>query len=191
MEIIKDGEVKKLIVSGEATEQVCAEQWENIVRKNYETNGGYDYLNYVDIMSEYGFLIAEYISVKTKLLKLITLNLEIGIVFMGGNETFVQDEQIIAELKDEGYRIDTSSADKYAETISIGLRRVDNLLNRMKMKSDELDEMVSDQDQEVSFDSIMAFLYSQFPHVPEDVTLSRYNELVKIVKQRNKQKVNG
>lgn len=145
-------------------------------------------------MSGYGQLMAEYNITKASILKLIVINLEVGIVFIEGNKVFVRDDELIEELKSNGYKIDITDALKYAESLNNALRRCDNLISRLKMKSNEINKMMSDRDggsEQPTFDSIMAFLYSQFPHVPEDITLSRYNELVKILKERNKQRINA
>lgn len=188
MEIAETKEYLKLLVSGEADLKQCEEQWNGIVKKNAETNGGYDYINYLDLMHNYAAFLAEHNVVKALLLKLISINLEAGIVFINGNENFVQDEKIVEELRELGYRIDVTDSDTFAASINTGLRRAENLLLRMKFTTDELKEMIDENGDgdKVSFDSIMAFLYSQFPHVPEDITLSRYNEMVKILKQKNK-----
>jgi len=183
-------EVIKLIVTGKASIDDCSKQWDAIIQKNYETNGGYEYMNYVDLMKEYGYLMYEYNFVKCCLLKLITLNQEVGIVFMPGEQNFVQDDEIIAELLDHGYKINTTGANAFCQSINSALIRVDGLANRMKLKAAEIIEMMDGSEKEpASFDSIMAFLSSQFPHVPEDITLSRYNEMIKVLKKKNKPQV--
>lgn len=152
-------------------------------------NGGMDYLNYKDLQQALGFLVAEYNIVKACLLKLITLNLEVGIVLLGSDDCFVQDTDIIAELLDYGYKIDTTNSQRYAETINNSLRRVENLQVRMKLNREELEVIMgSNEGDPVTYDSIMAFLYSQFPHVPEDITLSRYNEMMKVLKNKHSTK---
>ncbi len=181
---------KRLIVSGEASDIDCAKQWDLIVQKNNQANGGYDYLNYIDLMQGYGRFMADYNFVRASLLELIRLNLEVGIVFMEGNEIFVQDEDIISDLKKRGYKIDTTDANTFCESINNAMHRVEHLITRMKMKANEINAMVSEKNggsqETVTFDSIMAFLYSQFPNVPEDITLSRYNEMIKVLKLKHK-----
>ncbi|HTJ53726.1 MAG TPA: hypothetical protein VL443_29930 [Cyclobacteriaceae bacterium] len=189
MEIIETEDVKKIAI-GEADEKTCAEEWEKLVRKNYETNGGFDYFNYVDLSKSYANILAESNIVKASILKLIALNLEVGICFVEPDEIFIVDNDLIDDLRNRGYKIDTTNKIKYRQSIEAALKKAENFVTRLKMKANEINEMMKDKGEakRASFEEIMANLsfILGFP-VPDDITLCRFNEYKKIIDQKNKQ----
>jgi len=195
LEIVNTLDFKRLIVSGEADELACAKQWDLIIQKNYQTNGGHDYLNFVDSMKSYGHFLSEYNLIKATLLKLISLNLEVGIV-IGMNEVFIQDDELIADLRNRGYRIDTTDKNTFCDSLNKAMQRSEHLVTRMKMKANEINEMMKDNggSQAVSFEEIIANLSFMLGfELPDTLTLARYNEYKKILKERNSKReaVNG
>ena len=146
-------------------------EWEKIVSKNYETNGEFDYVNYIDLQEGFAHLLNEYNVVKAQLLKL----------------SFVVDENIIEELRGKGYRIDTSSKSKYIESLNSALHRSDNIISRIKIKKSEINSLIEDErtDDKPTFDSIVALvsMYLGFP-IPDDIGLARFNEYKKLIKKK-------
>ncbi|MFN9913414.1 MAG: hypothetical protein ACK53L_12560, partial [Pirellulaceae bacterium] len=107
---------------------------------------------------------------------------------------FVVDDNYIEELRNKGYRIDTTDSLKYAESISNALRRSENLITRMKMKSNEISDMIGRDggSKGATFEEIMAGLSLALKFaVPEDIKLSRFNEYKKIISERNQKLDNG
>lgn len=175
MEIITSHDFTKLIVSGKADKEVLTAQWEKIIAKNYEVNGGFDYLNYIDIAKSFAFLLAEQNLVKAQLFTLL----------------FEVDDKVIEELKLRGYKISLENRTEFNKSIMAALKRTNNLNSRMKMKANELHEMISDEDgkEQATFEQVMAALSFQVGFaLPEDITLSRYNEYRKIINERNSRK---
>jgi hypothetical protein len=80
-------DLKGLLIKGKASEKELFEKWEELVRENYKLNGGFDYLNYCDVIEGYNYLIAEYNVVKCTLIQLM----------------FFVDDNYISELKEKGY----------------------------------------------------------------------------------------
>lgn len=145
-------------------------------------------------MQSYGHYLADYNLVKASLLKLVALNLEVGIV-IGHNEMFIQDDDLISDLRAKGYKINTTDKNTYCESISNAMHRAEHLVTRMKMKANEINEMMKDSggSQVVSFEEIIANLSFMLGfELPDNLTLARYNEYKKILKERNKrQEING
>ena len=171
-------DLKKLIVKGKASESELNEAWEFLIRKNYQVNGGFDYINYVDLVQGYNQIMAEYNVIRCTLIQLM----------------FCVDDNYISELKDKGYRIDTTNSITYIESINAALRRSENLITRLKMKSNEIQDMMGKQGGEraSSFEEIMAGLSLALKFaVPEDLKLSRFNEYKKIINERNSKVEHG
>lgn len=165
-------DLKKLLIKGKASEKELSEQWEKIIRRNYEVNGGFDYINYCDLIEGYARILAEYNVVRSLLIQLM----------------FVVDDNYIAELEEKGYKIDTSNTIAYAESINRAFTRSENLITRLTMKSNEISEMIAEQggSKAASFEEIMAGLSLSLKFaVSEDITLARFNEYKKIINERN------
>jgi len=94
LEIAASNDYKRLVISGKATDQERLQAWERIIQKNYEVNGGFDYLNYKDTLQAYGRLVAEYNLIRCYLIKLV----------------FLVDNDYIAFLGERGYKIKTANS---------------------------------------------------------------------------------
>ncbi len=178
LEIAASLDFKRLVINGKARESELVEAWEFIIRKNYEVNGGFDYINYCDLIDGYNSLLSDYNYVRATLIQLM----------------FVVDDNYIEELRNKGYRIDTTDSLKYAESISNALRRSENLITRMKMKSNEISDMIGRDggSKGATFEEIMAGLSLALKFaVPEDIKLSRFNEYKKMISERNQKLDNG
>jgi len=176
LEITESGDYQKLVIEGSVTGAECAAQWEKIIQKNYETNGGFDYINYKDTLQSYGRLVAEYNLIRCYLVKLI----------------FMVDDDYIAFLGERGYRIDKSSNQAYIDTINACLIRSENLITRMTMKANELKSYIPESKGSVtSFDGIIASLSLCLGYeVSDNISLLRFNEYKKLINEKNS-KANG
>lgn len=165
-------DLKKLISSGKASEKQLSKAWEAIIRKNYEVNGGFDYINYCDLVEGYAQLLAEYNYVRCTLIQLM----------------FMVDDSYIDELSKRGYNIDTSNSIAYAKSINSALTRSENIVTRLTMKANEINGLIEEHggSKPASFEEIMAGLSMSLKFsVPEEITLARFNEYKKIISERN------
>lgn len=161
----------KVVSAGQADFKQCQDEWEKIVARNYEENGGFDYLNYIDLTKGLASLMAEYNLTKAQLLKLC----------------FAVDDELIEDLKNRGYKIDTSGNRAFAESLANALNRCENLVSRMKMKYSELNMMIDENggSKPISFDETIAMMSFQIGfEIKDDITLSRFNGYRKILKER-------
>lgn len=197
LEVVKSLDYKRLLIYGEATLQQCQQQWDIIVQHCSESSGGLDYVNFIDTSQAYGILLSEYNIVKASLTKL----------------WFQVDDLIIEKLGEKGYNIITTKDNpkydpelykkfeaapsenlsiNYRESILSALQRSENLVTKIKMKANELHQFISGKEggrKEMLFDEIMAQLLVRGIKVDDNITLSRYLELLKLLNK--KQEVDG
>lgn len=177
MQIADTGNVL-LVAIGKARPEKCAEAWEEIVRRNAEENGSYEYQNYMDNLREYYRLIAEHTLVKASLLKL----------------TYKVDPQLARYLTSRGYVIrlgkqKASDSEAYANSIRSAISKSDNLVTKIKMKQKEMTSTTNLKGQVKSFESVMGNLIALLGfEVSANITLARYNEYKKFIKQKYKPK---
>lgn len=177
MEIADSGNIS-LVAKTKARPEKCAEAWEEIVRRNAEENGSYEYQNYLDNLKEYYRLIAEHTLVKASLLKL----------------TYKVDPQLAKYLTSRGYVIrlgkqKAADSEAYANSIQAALRKSDNLVTKIRMKQKEMTNTTNLKGQSKTFESIMGNLIAMLGfEVSADITLARYNEYKKFIKQKYKPK---
>lgn len=186
LEIIESREVIKILISGRLNIDKCAGLWEEIVRKNNEANGSFEFDIYFNHVQVYGLIWGEYIFLKTSILKLLMSGRQ-----EDGNIIIPIDKELISVLAKKGYRISLDDSNKYAETLYACLRRVENLVTKMNSKGSEIAQMAKDDSKKgnkASFDAIMANLIYHWPgaKIDDDLTLSRYNEYMKLIKQKYK-----
>lgn len=191
LEVASSSDYKKLVINGIASQEQCISQWEKIIVKCNELHGGLDYVGYIDLMQGYAILLAEYNIVKSWLTKL----------------WFKLDNEIVEKLIERGYNIITNKnnpaynpdisvpkgsnvmSENYAFSLVQALKRSENLVTKLKMKSNEIALMIKDENpkQEISFDDIMASLLLRGIYAEENITLSRYMHLLKKINTQNKE----
>lgn len=165
-----------MVIEGNASDQECLAQWEKIIQKNYEVNGGFDYINYKDTLQSYGRLVAEYNLIRCYLIKLI----------------YMVDNDYIAFLSERGYKINTGNNQAYIDSINACLIRSENLTTRITMKANELKALMPKEDGKItSFDGIIAGLSLCLGYeVSDNISLLRFNEYKKLIAEKNS-KANG
>lgn len=178
-------DLKKLIVAGTASDEDCQKQWDKIIQRCAEANGGLDYVGFIDLSQRQGILLKEYNIVKAWLIKL----------------WFQIDDEIIGYLIERGYNIITTKDNpRYDKNISISenykkglisaLQRSENLVTKIKMTANEIQLMMNGKEggrKEMVFDEIMAHLLVRGIKVEDSITLSRYIELLKILNKSNQE----
>ena len=114
---------------------------------------------------------------------------------------FKVDDKIIEQLTERGYNIITTKDNpKYDNTITISenykrslinaLQRSENLVTKLKMTANELRLMLNGKDggrKEMMFDEIMAHLQLRGLKIEDDLKLSRYIELLKVMNKSSKE----
>lgn len=169
IELVETGEFRKLLIAGVATDEECEVAWEHIINQNDRVAGGYKYLNYLNLIKDYGTLLSQYIAIKATLTTL----------------QFRVDEDDIVWLQRLGYIIKTDgSTDVYTESIRRADQRARNLLTRMGLKLNEL-EVGREKSDAVpsSFDYVMANISESLGReISDDITLARYNEYCKLAR---------
>lgn len=170
MDIATTGELRRLIIKGTATNETLIECFENIVKRNSDVSGNFQYLTYFQLLKSYAQYIAEYTVVKALLIKL----------------TFVIHFESITEVRKRGYKISTENSKAYAESLIAGLHRVSNLITRATMKRKEIEKaQVNEETTPQTFESILANLcYNLGFTVPDSITLAGYNEYKRIIKAK-------
>lgn len=177
MQIADSGNVL-LVAKTKARPEKCAEAWEEIVQRNAEENGSYEYQNYLDNLREYYRLITEHTLVKASLLKL----------------TYKVDPALAKYLTSRGYVIrlgkqKASDSEAYANSIHAALKKSDNLVTKIRMKQKEMTNTTNLKGQVKTFESLMGNLIALLGfEVSADITLARYNEYKKFIKQKYKPK---
>lgn len=157
----------------------CSEAWEEIVRRNAEENGSYDYQNYLNNLKEYYRLISEHTLVKAALLKL----------------SYKVDPILAKYLTSRGYVIRLGKqravdSEAYANSIFAAVKKSDNLVTKIRMKRKEMTNTTNLKGNSKTFEAMMASLISLLGfEVNSNITLARYNEYKKFIKQKYKPKV--
>lgn len=180
MEISDTKEFVKL-ADIEASIDECTRAWESIVKRNNDVSGGVSFKTQLSNYKTLSQLLADYTAIKATLSIL----------------EFKVDNDYIAWLRKKGYKIVTNvgatveeRTANYIESITAALRRSENIITKIKMRQNELEadakSIVSDESI-AGFEEIMANLSMSLGfEVNDNVTLARYNELIKLLKKRNK-----
>lgn len=189
LEIVKTLDVKKLLVCGNSTIEDCQKHWDEIIHQCSAATGGLDFVNFIDMSQSYGILLSQYNIVKAWLMKL----------------WFQVDDKIIEELEEKGYAIVTSKnhpkfnpelsiSDNYSQSILNALRRSEHLVTKLKMKSNEMQMFLNGSEggrKEMLFDEIMAHLLVRGIKAEDNISLSRYMQLLKILNKPKQENVYG
>lgn len=176
LEIISSGDFTKLIKKGKASESECLEAWELIVKKQEKETGSNQFNTFLSLLKGYASLLNDHTVIRACLLHLMH-----GPV----------DWEVLKILNDKGYEIKINE-NGYAiyDSVKLGLSRCENLITKATMKQKELQRMfqgVESKRDTHSFESVMAHLIAALGfNVDENITLARYNEYQKILKERQK-----
>ena len=175
LKVIETGNFKLVLKSGYATDSLCLEQWEKIVLENNKARGRNDYGQFLKTFQAYNRLLAEFNAAKSTLLILC----------------YVLDYEKIKYVRSKGYKIDLTNSTTYANSLAAAIRKSDSLMTKLTMKKNELvalgQEGKDAKGKAPSFDSIMAALSVELGQTfTDDLTLARYNELTKLIEQKQR-----
>lgn len=174
-DVSKSGDYRTLVKSGDATDEQCAEAWEKIVQKNNYHSGNRQYDNYLNLVKQYNLAIKELNAVVSTIMCLI----------------FVVDKEQIEFLKSKGYKIDTSSATAYDNSLAIALHESGKIRSKIKIKYNQINNfnqraIESKEHGEVTLDEMLTALSMEVGfQLPDSITLAQYNAYAKRVKKRN------
>jgi hypothetical protein len=177
IELAASGEYKKLIKSGSATNDECAQAWENIMVKNGKVTGNLDYLNYFETYKQFQLLVSKYHMLKAILMKLAYP------AFFGFDKVKIQ------YMISEGYRIKLNTIEAYVASVQAADKRVNSLVTKILTKKAQLENMFKDKGKEEEpqgFYEIIAYLIAEGFNINNDITLATYNQLVKIIRKKKK-----
>lgn len=160
---------------GKPDEQVCSDEWERIIQKNQRTNGKMEFDNYFNLSQSHGYLMTEYLYIKACLSKLCV----------------VVDRELVAELDEKGYKISLENSEKYAESLQNNLRKCENLITKLNSKKKEMDRIAESrgESERAGFQEIMGNLEIGLGFtVPDTLTLARFNEYQKRLREKFKKR---
>lgn len=173
MYIIETADYTKMCVNEIQPLDECYDRFEELIQKNSEVNGKLEFKSFFNNAKQYAKLIQEFNLVKAWLTKLY----------------FVNDDKGVAFLAKKGYKIDRTSSEAYVNSINAAMKRSDNILSKIQSKYVILEKAVTESkgsNKSQSFEALMANLTTSLPGVfiTDDLSLERYNEYSKIIKQK-------
>lgn len=186
MDISTTGNVRLLIRTGRATDEDCTKQLEEIIRINTKFHGRNDYDSMLKEYKAYNRLLRDYNGIKSHLIILC----------------YRIDWESIKYVRSKGYKINTQNSKTYEQSLEAAMHRSNNIITKLTMKKNELLKMVEESKQAANhketFESLMAGLAFNLGYsVPDDITLARYNEYLKLIEKKNnalksqKEKIHG
>lgn len=176
-DIARTGEVVLMQRSGTINLEGCAEAWDELIKRNAEVTKNRRYFQYRDSLKEQGKLMNNYCLVKAMLTKL----------------AYTVDMECVKYLNTAGYRIyigditeDKAVREaKYSHSIMAASRKCDNLITKLKMSQNELQEFKSDSAEQSTLGTILANLsYHIGFQLRDDILLSEFNEYSRIAQQK-------
>lgn len=171
-EIASSGQIDKIFVKGKLIQEKCIESWEEIVKRNSEENGSFEYDSYKQLLNAYHLLMCRHLIDKSLLLKL----------------AHVIDWEALKEVRGRGYKIVTDPPSEYGKTLNNAFSKCNNLITKINIKRGEIERsMPKEKEKGDSFDAIIASIsMAAAPMIiQDDITLARFNEIKKVLKRRS------
>lgn len=167
--ICDTGDLRKLVIKGSWLEDELYEIWEAIIQEYGKLDGNMAITTAFEKSGEIVRNMAEYVEVMGMLMYLQ----EIGVRM-----------EYVERLKQLGYNVTLSS--DYLESIYKSGRKAKGTITRINILRGEL-EGIKEEGTRSSFDQAISNLSAALQvWVPDDITVSRYVELKKVVNERNK-----
>lgn len=168
-DIAETGNFNLLVIKGKPSIELLLDCWEEIVRRNDKDVGSNKYERTFKMHKAIAKMYFNYLYIRTLLLKLY---LEF-------------DATLIEELKKEGYVINKSN---YYESIVAALNKTNHVITKLTSKRNELKEIKSNDAKQtkITFNRMIAELSVRLAPtvIHQDITLSLYNEYIKIAKAK-------
>jgi len=174
-----------LIISGNPTDQELSDQWEKIIQENGKHTNDHKYDIYQELVYDYGLLIAQH--------TVVSVCLEMLFV---GNMANRIDPEIIKEVRERGYKIDTTPT-AFEKSLQSAKSKCKNLITKAESKRKDIERQFKDKGdkKEHTYDEIIGFLELALDRTvmdSETLTLAKYNVLKRGAEQRHEQrKKNG
>lgn len=176
LEIVYTGEFRKLIKSGNVSDQQCLTAWEELVKRQGKASGTNQYSSYIQLLKGYAKLVNDHTVIRACLVYLMFAPIR---------------WDIIETLKLYNYPVEIKEGQIVVESLKAKLRAVENLITKAEMKRKEIERLfknTDDKKEKKGFEEILAGLnFALGFNVDENITLARYNEYQKILKARQKQ----
>jgi len=176
MHITKTGDVSLL------NDGLGVEGWEEIIRRNCLANDVHSYQIYLEALRSHALVVNRYIADRAHINNLMLPIFGYGKIDLGSLEY----------LRNKGYAIDTSSKEKYIESLKGALSKRENLMTRINMKRKEIENLslqaAGSKGTERGLEQLLASLSFQVGFsIPEDVTLARFNEYGRVLREQQAQ----
>lgn len=152
--------------------------WEGIVKRNAEENNNLTYDYYHTLEENYCLLLVDYVSIKATISKLVIR----------------YDEDDYNFLIEKGYRLPKFSTGlEFAEVLERASKKCEDLITKIKMNRLELGKLEIEGDaQPKTLQRLLSMVDVDLPfELREDITLAKYNEYKKRVKERKPRQPNG
>jgi hypothetical protein len=181
LKVLETGDYMLLAIADDCTLDECFEQWEEIVKRTGDATGEGGYRSYFEKLKSYAKLVNDFNQIKINLTVLY----------------FQIDIDCLVYLRKKGYKINTSSNEKYLQSLNDAMHRSDNIISKILSKHKEIQKAVGERkgsNKQMGFEEMMAHLKMNLEmQVSDDVTLARYNEYYKIIKakQAKQKQTNG
>jgi hypothetical protein len=161
----------RMLKEGEGNAGQAFDAWETIIRRNSRINGTAEFDSYLNDMKGYAQYLADFNTIKAMLHVLL----------------YQIDDNYIAYLKTRGYYINTIGGASYKQSIYNCIQQSENIKSKIRSKLKAIEKRSAEAGTPASFEEIMASLCAALGfHVPDDLKLSRYNQYLKLLKDRNK-----
>jgi len=168
IEIAESGDYRRLVLSGNPTDDQCLEAWEKIVEENGRHCGNNGYSNYLEDVRYYATMLWEYLFMRSAMTKLI----------------YVKDYSLIVQIRELGYDF---KMETYMDSIYSISRKVDAITTRIKMHQNKMALYATVDQRGNSFAETIVNLNMNLGwEVSDDITLAKYNEYCKTLKRNNK-----
>jgi hypothetical protein len=181
LDIAQTNDYKKILVSGDASVDVCEEHWEKIVEQHNYHSGNYDHLNYLSHVLAYLNLFRKYNTVRENLTLLL----------------LVIDMPAIEYLRKEGYSIVMNKGQEaYEKSIAAAFNKSNNLNSKLKQKMNQINTFnealiasrraFNQNEEGTGFEERIATIsYHLHFAIDQDITLALYNQYVKKINKEN------
>jgi hypothetical protein len=170
--VVKTSDLNLLKLNPRGKVKELEVKWEEIIRRNNEENGNFDFNNYFQALKKYASLVAEYTIVKACLLRM----------------TVKAEVKTIETLKEYGYIVDLNP-DNFTQSMQVINARANNLFTKIVSKQKELENFLKGSDSKakpITFAKAIMHLSAGLGFtVGKDILLAEYNEAKKIIKERN------
>jgi hypothetical protein len=175
LDIAETGAFEFLIRKGRPSQEELVDRWEEIVKENSKHGEGDQYEAYFQLYKGYQEIIANH--------TVIAACLEIL--------WWKVDFNVIQEVRNRGFKIDTSSSEAYKKSLKSAITKSSNLKTKAEMKRKEIERRFSGKEQKSSgyweiVGNLELGLERSITDSPETFTLAKYNELKKGVNERRR-----